>query len=35
VVSAGYRVPAIQETQEFVTRVMGLYCFLEKHAANL
>jgi soluble lytic murein transglycosylase-like protein len=35
VVSAGYRVPAIQETQEFVTRVMGLYCLLEKHAAHL
>jgi hypothetical protein len=35
VVSAGYRVPAIQETQKFVTRVMGLYCLLEKHAANL
>jgi hypothetical protein len=35
VVSAGYRVPAIQETQEFVTRVMGLYCLLEKQEARL
>lgn len=35
VISAGYRVPAIKETQEFVTRVMGLYCLLEKHAARL
>jgi hypothetical protein len=35
VIAAGYRVPAIKETQEFVTRVLGLYCLLEKHAARL
>jgi hypothetical protein len=35
VISAGYRVPAIHETQQFVTRVMGLYFLLEKHAASL
>ena len=35
VISAGFQVPAIKETQEFVTQVMGLYYLLEKHAANL
>jgi len=35
VISAGCQVPAIKETQEFVTQVMGLYCLLEKHAAGL
>jgi soluble lytic murein transglycosylase-like protein len=35
VISAGHQVPAIKETQEFVTQVMGLYCLLEKHAAGL
>jgi soluble lytic murein transglycosylase-like protein len=35
VISAGFQVPAIKETQEFVTRVMGLYYLLEKQAANL
>lgn len=30
VISAGFQVPAIKETQEFVTQVMGLYYFLEK-----
>ena len=28
VISAGCQVPAIKETQEFVTQVMGLYCLL-------
>ena len=35
VISAGCQVPAIKETQEFVTQVMGLYYLLEKHAASL
>ena len=35
VISAGFQVPAIKETQEFVTQVMGLYCLLEKHASSL
>jgi soluble lytic murein transglycosylase-like protein len=35
VISAGCQVPAIKETQEFVTQVMGLYCLLEKHASGL
>jgi soluble lytic murein transglycosylase-like protein len=35
VISAGCQVPAIKETQEFVTQVMGLYYLLEKHASNL
>lgn len=35
VISAGFQVPAIKETQEFVTQVMGLYYLLEKHAASL
>jgi hypothetical protein len=35
VISAGFQVPAIKETQEFVTQVMGLYCLLERHAAGL
>ena len=35
VISAGCQVPAIKETQEFVTQVMGLYYLLEKHAATL
>ena len=35
VISAGCQVPAIKETQEFVTQVMGLYYLLEKHAAGL
>jgi soluble lytic murein transglycosylase-like protein len=35
VISAGFQVPAIRETQEFVTQVMGLYYLLEKHAAIL
>jgi len=35
VISAGHQVPAIKETQEFVTQVMGLYCLLEKHASGL
>jgi hypothetical protein len=35
VISAGFRIPAIKETQEFVTQVMGLYYLLDKHAANL
>jgi soluble lytic murein transglycosylase-like protein len=35
VISAGCQVPAIRETQEFVTQVMGLYYLLEKHAAGL
>ncbi len=30
VISAGFQVPAIKETQEFVTQVMGLYYLLEK-----
>ncbi|MDO9530616.1 MAG: transglycosylase SLT domain-containing protein [Deltaproteobacteria bacterium] len=35
VISAGCQVPAIKETQEFVTQVMGLYCLLEKRASGL
>jgi hypothetical protein len=35
VVSAGCQVPNIKETQEFVTRVMGLYCLLEQRATGL
>ena len=35
VISAGFQVPAIKETQEFVTQVMGLYYLLEKHASGL
>jgi soluble lytic murein transglycosylase-like protein len=35
VISAGCQVPAIKETQEFVTQVMGLYYFLEKRASGL
>jgi hypothetical protein len=35
VVAAGCQVPAIKETQEFVTQVMGLYYLLEKHASSL
>jgi hypothetical protein len=35
VVSAGFQVPAIKETQEFVTQVMGLYSLLEKHLTGL
>jgi soluble lytic murein transglycosylase-like protein len=35
VISAGFQVPAIKETQEFVTQVMGLYYLLEKQASNL
>jgi hypothetical protein len=35
VVSAGCHVPNINETQEFVTQVMGLYCFLEQRATGL
>jgi hypothetical protein len=35
VVSAGCQVPNIKETQEFVTQVMGLYCFLEQRATGL
>jgi hypothetical protein len=35
VISAGFQVPAIKETQDFVTQVMGLYFLLEKHAAGL
>jgi hypothetical protein len=35
VISAGYQVPAIKETREFVTQVMGLYCLLEKRASGL
>ena len=35
VISAGCQVPAIKETQEFVTQVMGIYYLLEKHAAGL
>jgi soluble lytic murein transglycosylase-like protein len=35
VISAGFQVPAIKETQEFVTQVMGLYSLLEKHVAGL
>jgi soluble lytic murein transglycosylase-like protein len=35
VISAGFQVPTIKETQEFVTQVMGLYCLLERHAAGL
>jgi len=35
VVSAGCQVPAIKETQEFVTQVMGLYHLLERHASGL
>jgi len=34
VISAGCQVPAIKETQEFVTQVMGLYYLLEKHASG-
>ena len=35
VISAGCQVPAIKETQEFVTQVMGLYYLLEKYASGL
>jgi len=35
VVSAGCQVPAIKETQEFVTQVMGIYHLLERHASRL
>ncbi len=35
VISAGFQVPAIKETQEFVTQVMGLYCLLEKQSDSL
>jgi hypothetical protein len=35
VISAGCQIPAIKETQEFVTQVMGLYCLLEKRASGL
>jgi soluble lytic murein transglycosylase-like protein len=35
VITAGCQVPAIKETQEFVTQVMGIYCLLEKHASGL
>ena len=35
VISAGFQVPAIKETQEFVTQVMGLYYLLEKQADSL
>jgi soluble lytic murein transglycosylase-like protein len=35
VISAGWQIPAIKETQNFVTQVMGLYCFLEKRALRL
>ena len=35
VISAGFQVPAIKETQEFVTQVMGLYYLLEKQASSL
>jgi soluble lytic murein transglycosylase-like protein len=34
VISAGWQVPAIKETQNFVTQVMGLYYVLEKQAAS-
>jgi soluble lytic murein transglycosylase-like protein len=35
VISADWRVPDIKETKNFVTQVMGLYCYLEKRAARL
>jgi hypothetical protein len=35
VISAGLQVPAIKETQEFVTQVLGLYYCLEKRATSL
>jgi soluble lytic murein transglycosylase-like protein len=35
VISAGFQVPAIKETQAFVTQVMGLYYLLEKRADSL
>jgi hypothetical protein len=35
VISAGFQVPAIKETQEFVTQVMGDYYLLEKNASGL
>ena len=35
VITAGFQVPAIKETQEFVTQVMGLYYLLEKQADSL
>jgi soluble lytic murein transglycosylase-like protein len=35
VISAGFQVPAIKETQEFVTQVMGLYYLLEKRTDSL
>ena len=35
VISAGFQVPAIKETQEFVTQVMGLYYLLEKQSDSL
>jgi soluble lytic murein transglycosylase-like protein len=34
VISAGCQIPAIKETQNFVTQVMGLYYVLEKQAAS-
>ena len=34
VISAGYQVPPIKETQGFVTQVMALYCLLEKFSAS-
>ena len=35
VVAAGYHIPPIKETQEFVTQVLGLYCLLEKIGRRL
>jgi len=35
VVAAGYQVPAIKETQEFVTQVLGLYYLMEKSGSRL
>lgn len=35
VVAAGYHIPPIKETQEFVTQVLGLYCLLEKTGRRL
>jgi hypothetical protein len=34
VISAGYQVPPIKETQGFVSQVMALYCLLEKFSAS-
>lgn len=35
VISAGCQVPAIKETQEFVTQVLGFYYLLEKQASGI